>query len=129
MLYSDSSKSIDPKFRAAVERLHRLTVLARWLVVLLLWMTVGVFSLWSLRYPISLLQQYFTWAAVRYGLINNPWAAVGLATCIGMTVSVLVWQSKNILFGRSRSDQERLEKTVLRVCQQGKSHPLWKWIH
>jgi hypothetical protein len=125
---TDSDAVKDPKFQMAVERLHRLTVLMRWAVVLALWLTLGVFSLWRLSYPISLLQQYFTWAAVRHGLMNDFIAAIGLSTCIGITVAVLVWQSRNILFGRSRADQARLEQTVFKVRRQGKSHPLWKWI-
>ncbi len=122
------SDSLDPKFQAAVERLHRLTVLMRWITVLGLWLTIGALSLWAMQYPISLLQQHFTWAAVRYGLAYNFFPAVGLGLCVGFTVSTLVWQSKTILLGRSKSEQRRLERTVVKIQQQGKSHPLWKWI-
>ncbi len=120
--------SSDPKFRSAVQRLHRVTIYGRWLFVLGLWLTVGSFSLWGLRYPISLLRDYFTWAALRYGLAYHPIAAIGLGLCIGMTVSVLVWQSRNILFGLPRAEQQRLEKMVLKIHQQGVSHPLWRWV-
>jgi hypothetical protein len=124
----NQSDSLDPKFKAAIERLHRLTILMRWSVVLGLWLTIGLLSLWGLRYPISLLQQYFTWAAVRYGLAYNLLPAIGLGLCLGFTVSTLIWQSKTILFGRSKSEQRRLERTVIKVQQQGRRHPLWKWI-
>jgi hypothetical protein len=119
---------LDPKFQAAVQRLHQLTVLGRWLVVIGMWLTVGALSLWGLRYPISLMRDYFTWAALRHGLANNLLSTLGLALCIGMTLSVLVWQSRNILFGLPLNEQKNLEQRVLKIWQQGKSHPLWKWI-
>lgn len=122
------SPNLDPKFQAAVQRLHQLTVLGRWLVVIGLWCTIGALSLWGLRYPISLMQEYFTWAALRHGLANNLPSTIGLALCIGMTLSVLVWQSRNILFGLPPNEQKQLEQKVLKIWQQGKSHPLWKWI-
>ncbi|MBW4444412.1 MAG: hypothetical protein KME10_24970 [Plectolyngbya sp. WJT66-NPBG17] len=127
--FSDFSEvELDPKFQAAVQRLHRATVIGRWLVAIGLWSTIGALSLWGLRYPISLMLDYFTWAALRNGLISNLPATVGLGLCIGMTLSVLIWQSRNILFGLPIDEQRRLEKAVLRIRQQGQSHPLWKWI-
>lgn len=122
------SHTDDPSFQQQVQRLHRLTVYGRWLVAGLLWITIGPLSLWGLRYPIFLLREYFTWAAVRYGLYYNPLPALGLALCIGMTASVLVWQSRNILLGISNREQHRLEQQVYRIRQQGQSHPLWKWV-
>lgn len=119
---------LDPKFQAAVQRLHRATVIGRWLVVLGLWVTIGGWSLWSLQYSISLMLDYFTWAALRNGLISNMPATLGLGLCIGMTLSVLIWQSRNILFGLPIDEQRRLEKSVLKIRAQGQTHPLWKWI-
>lgn len=118
----------DAAFRQDVERLHRLTVMARWLVVAGLWITIGAFSLWSLRYPISLMHEYFTWASLRYGLAFNPVPAVGLALCIGMTVATLLWQSRNILLGLPERERKRLEQQVHKIYQQGASHPLWKLV-
>lgn len=116
------------EFKAEVERLHRMTVYSRWLVVVLLWLTIGMLSLWGLRYPISLIRDYFTWAAVRYGLAYHPIAAVGLGTCVGMTIAVLIWQSRNILWGLPKAEQQQLERQVLRIRQQGPSHPLWRFV-
>ena len=113
---------------ADVERLHQVTVCSRWLVVIVLWSTVGLFSLWGLRSSISLWLDYFTWAALRYGLAYHRWATVGLSTCVGSTLAVLVWQSRNILFGRSAKEQQRLIQQALRIRQQGGSHPLWNWV-
>lgn len=118
----------DPEFQAAVQRLHALTVYGRWAVLGVLWLTIGTLSLWGMRDAIVLMQEYFTWAALRHGLIRHPLSTLGLGICIGLTLGVLIWQSRNILFGVSKADQQRLEKMVLRIHQQGKSHPLWKWI-
>ncbi|MBD2359983.1 MULTISPECIES: hypothetical protein [unclassified Anabaena] len=111
-----------------VQKLHQLTVYGRWLFVGFLWLTIAPLCLWNLRSEISLWQQYFTWAAVRYGLFYHPLSAIGLAFCIGMTTSVLVWQSRNILLGLPRQEQQRLEKQVFQIRQQGPTHPLWKWV-
>ena len=119
----------DPNFQAVVQRLHKLTVYGRWLTVLGLWLTVGSVSLWSLRYPISLLRDYFTWAAVRWALVFQPLPALGLGLCVAMTIAVLVWQSRNILVGLPRLERQRLEKQVLKIREQGSSHPLWKWVY
>jgi hypothetical protein len=118
----------DPSFAQQVQKLHRLTVYGRWLFCLFLWLTLAPISLWCLREEIVLWRQYFTWVAVRYGLFYHPFSTIGLAFCIGMTVAVLVWQSRNILMGLPQQEQQRLEKQVCRIRQQGSSHPLWKWI-
>lgn len=117
----------DTKLRQEVERLHRLTVQGRWLVVAVLWLTIGSFSLWGLRYPISLLQEHFTWAAVRYGLVFNRLPAFGLIVCTVMTISALLWQSR-LWFGVPPREQQRLQQQVCRIRQQGPRHPLWRFV-
>lgn len=119
----------DPTFQAAVQRLHNLTVCGRWLTVLGLWLTVGSLSLWNLRYPISLLQDYFTWAAVRWAIVFQPLPALGLGFCVAMMIAVLVWQSRNILVGLPKLERQRLEKQVFKIREQGSTHPLWKWVY
>lgn len=118
----------DPKFQQQVQKLHQITVYSRWLFVGLLWLTIAPVSLWSLRSEIALLKQYFTWAAVRFALYYRPLPTFGLALCIGMTISVLVWQSRNILLGLPADEQKRLEQQVSKIRQQGSTHPLWKWV-
>lgn len=117
-----------PTFAGQVQRLHRLTVYGRWLVVGILWMSVGSLSLWGLRYPISLWLEYFTWSAVRYGLFYNWLPTIGLSLCIGMTAAVLIWQSRNILLGMPADERRRLEQQVHQIRKQGPSHPLWKLV-
>jgi len=119
---------MESDFCEQVERLHQFTVYMRWSVVLLLWLTVGLVSLWGFRYEVELLKEHFTWAALRYGIIFNRLPSLGLALCIGATLSVLYWQTGNIVWGRSPKWQKRLEKQVLRIRQQGQAHPLWHWV-
>lgn len=111
-----------------MERLHRLSVYGRWSLIIILWAVLGTFSLWLLRHEIVMLRRNFTWAALRYGLAFNPFASFGLIACIGPTVGMLLWQSRNILFGLPQPEIQRLEKQVRRLRQQGPSHPLWKWV-
>jgi hypothetical protein len=119
---------LDPTFKQQVQKLHQLIIYGRWLVVGCLWLSIGFLSLWGLRSEIALWQQYFTWVALQYGLYYNPLPTFGLAVCIGMTISVIVWQSRNMLLGLPPRQQKRLEQQVQQIRQQGTSHPLWKWI-
>lgn len=118
----------DPLFQQQIERLHRLTVYGRWSIVALLWISLAPICLWQLRAEIALWQDYFTWTAVRYTIAYNRLPTLGLAFCIGATLAVLVWQSRTILLGVAPEDAQRLGKQVLKIRQQGKSHPLWKWV-
>lgn len=126
---SEEIDNSDPNFQLQVQRLYQLTVYSRWLFVGLLWASVGTWSIWGLRKEINLWLQHFTWVAVNYGLSYNPLSTLGLSVCIAMTLSILIWQSRNILFGISPSEKKRLEMQVMRIRQQGKSHPLWKWVN
>ncbi|MBE9041635.1 hypothetical protein IQ235_12675 [Oscillatoriales cyanobacterium LEGE 11467] len=111
-----------------IERLHRLTVYARWAIVSVLWMSLGLWSLWALRREIALWLEHFTWVAVWYALRAHPISGFGLFFCTGMTLSVLIWQSRNILWGLPKSEQLSLARQVRRIRETGPSHPLWKWV-
>ena len=119
---------LDSAFTQQIQKLHQLTVYGRWLFAGCLWLMIAPVCLWDLRVEISLLQQYFTWVGLRYALIFHPLSALGLSFCISVTTSVLVWQSRNILWGLPLAEQEKLKKQVYRIRQQGYSHPLWKWV-
>ena len=121
-------QSSDPVFQGQVQRLYQLTVYSRWLLIAFVWSTILPASLWSLRMEIELWQEYFTFAAVRYGLASHPFATLGLAFSIGIMLAVLIWQSRNILFGLSSEEKKRLGSQVCRIRQQGSNHPLWKWV-
>lgn len=118
----------DPTFQEQVDRLQQVLVTGRWLGVIGLWATVGVLSLWSLRHEIPLWFDYFTWVAVRYGLAYHRLAAIGLGLCVGITLVMLLRQSRTLLVGRPQQEQRRLEQQVLRIRQQGPSHPLWQQV-
>jgi hypothetical protein len=119
---------LDPIFKNQMVNLYRLQVYGRWSVIGLLWLTVGAYSLWQLRYPISLIQEQFTWAAVKYGLIFQPLPAFGLCLCVGVMTGTLVWQSRNMLWGIPKKERQQLIKQVSEIRKQGDSHPLWKWV-
>ena len=119
---------LDPIFKNQIDHLYCLNVCGRWIVITLLWLTVGAYSLWELRYPISLIQEDFTWAAVKYGLIFQPIPALGLCLCVGMMTGTLVWQSRNIIWGLPKQEQQRLIQQVGNIRKQGSSHPLWKFV-
>lgn len=118
----------DRTFQIEVQRLHKLTVYGRWLTVIFLWISIGSFSIWGLRDEIALWIENFTWAAVRYGLSFHLWPTLGLGLCLGMTLGVLTWQSRNIVRGLPLREKQGLEQQVRRIRQQGPSHPLWKWV-
>jgi hypothetical protein len=125
---ADPTIELDPVFKNQVARLYRVTVYTRWIVIGLLWLTVGAYSLWELRAQIGLIQEDFTWAAVKYGLAFQPVPAFGLCLCIAMMTSTLVWQSRNQLWGLPKKEQQQLIERVGKIRKQGSSHPLWKLV-
>jgi hypothetical protein len=119
------------KDSAYEDQLHRLRdVMMRrwWTIAAALWLVVAPLCLWQLRPEIALLRQYFTWTAVRYGLAYNRLAALGLGLCIGITVALLMAESRHILFGLSGSERRRLSQQLSRIQQKGPSHPLWRRV-
>jgi len=117
-------EALSPQLR----RLHEISVCGRWLFVGLCWLLLAPWSLWSLREGLELAWERFTWATIHYHLGAHPWATLGLAFCVGSTAAVLVWQSRNILFGLSRHDLRRLERQLERIHRLGRRHPLWRWL-
>jgi hypothetical protein len=125
---SDINGTLDPQLVNQMQKLHQLTVYGRWFFVLLLWLSIAPWSLWSLRSEIFLGRDYFTWVLVRYAIVYNRLPIFALGFCVAMTTAVLVWQSRNILFGLPKAEKQRLQQQVIRISQQGQSHPLWKFI-
>ena len=111
-----------------IERLYQVTIYARWSLVIVCWLTLGIFGIWGLREEIALLQQYFTWAAVRYAIVYNRISALCLSFCIGMTAAVLIRQSQHLLQGFSEKEKYRLEQQVKKIRAVGSRHLLWKWV-
>ncbi len=125
---SDLEASLDPQLVNQMQKLHQLTVYGRWFFVIFLWLSIAPWSLWKLRAEIALGQDYFTWVLVRYTIVYNRLPIFALGFCVAMTTAVLVWQSRNILFGLPKTEKQRLLQQVIKISQQGKSHPLWKFI-
>lgn len=116
---------LDPDLRQAVLRLHGWEQRRRWYVLLLLWLIVVPICLLLLRYPLSLLVDYFTWSGLRYGLAFNPKPASGLLVTLLLTVTSLLSRWFYHVFGLSGAEIRRLEKRVLRIRARGKQDPLW----
>lgn len=108
-----------------LEKLLAIYTYLRWLVVLGLWLTIGVSSLWALREDISLWLSYFTWSAVRTALRATPLPFMGLGVCVGTTLGVLIWQSTYILFGFSPQQRQAFNRHLAIIAKWDKSHP---WI-
>lgn len=109
-------------------RLHQVQTWGRWLFNLSLWLTLGTFSIWSLREDISLWLEYFTWAAVRASLQYNRLGFFGLGFCVANTLSTLIWQSWHILRGLSVAERAALSQQISKISAQGEKHPLWRWV-
>lgn len=111
-----------------IERLLTVQTRQRWLVNTLVWLTVGTASIWCLHEDIALWQEFFTWSAVRISLQNNRLAFLGLGLCLSMTLSTLVWQSWQILWGVGKSEHRQLRKEVAEILATGENHPLWRSV-
>ncbi len=118
----------DSDFQEELVRLHRLSVRGRWAIIGILWLIFIPLSVWIMRDDIRLMREHFTWASLRYSLAFQPIASFGLVISSGLTLGVLLWQSRNILLGLSDHDLNILEKRLIRIRKQGKSHPLWTWV-
>lgn len=121
--------TVDPQHQRQIERLRVILLRRWWRTSVLLWLTVGSLSLWNLRGEWAMLRQYFTWTAVRYAVAYNRLAALGLGLCVGLTVALLVAESRHILFGLTRTEQQRLDRLHQDIHQQGPTHPLWPALH
>ena len=121
-------KSSDPNFAKKVRKFYQLTIYFRWILVIFSWLTFGIYGIWGLRSEINLWLEHFTWAAVRYGLAFNLIPTICLAFSVGLTVSVLVWQSRNILWGLPPKEKFDLERRVEKILAKGKRHFLYKWL-
>lgn len=122
-------KHVDPYLKKYVEKLYTLNLYGRWFFVILSWIILGSWGIWGLREYIPILQDYFTWTALRYAFHYNPVSTLCLSFCVGVTAAVLVWQSRNILAGGlALEEKRRLEKQAQAILKKGPSHPLWKWV-
>jgi len=81
-----------------------------------------------LRADIALWIEYFTWAAVRVAIRNDQLPFMGLGLCVAMTLSTLMRQSWDILYGISKQEYHSLVQQVQEIENQGRKHLLWQWV-
>jgi hypothetical protein len=122
------NRPTDPELHQAIERLYHLQVKGRWLFNGTTGIVLIPFSLWHLRYELQLWHEYFTWAALRYGLAFNLLATVGLLIPLALTTATLIWQSRNLLVGLPAQEVRRLEQQVQQIRTVGQGHWLWRWV-
>ena len=111
--------------KQAVLRLHNWEQRRRWQMVTLLWLLLLPVCLVLLRYPISLLLEYFTWSGLRYGLAFNPIPTAGLVLTLVLTLSSLLSQCFYGIYGLTSTEVRRLEKRARRIQARGQNSPLW----
>lgn len=115
-------------FEQKVSKLYMLSMYGRWALAILSWLTLGVYAVWSLQEEIAICLDYFTWAAVYYGLHFNFLPTLCLAFCMGTTLTVAWRQIHDLIWGLPKTEKRQLEKQVRKIMSKGKSHFLWKWI-
>lgn len=119
----------DPlKLEPKIQKIYRINLYLKWITVLIFWLSFGLFGMWELREEIALWQQYFTWSALRYALVYHRLAAIALSICIGLTVGLLITQSRDLLWGISDQEKYRLQQEIDKICAKGKSHPFYKFL-
>lgn len=113
-----------------IERLFRLNIYGRWILVALSWLLIFPWGLWQMRETIFLCYEKCTWATIRIGMEFTPWGALAISFCIAFTTSVLVWQSIYILRGGLSPRQKYyLSQQVEKIKNQGEKHWLYFWLY
>ena len=113
----------------AARRLLRLYHGGSFVFLGLLWLLVGIPSLWALRADLLRLWQHFTWTGLRYALFYRPsWPTFGLLLCVSFTVGILVAQSRYELFGLYPFERQMLEQQSRWILSLPAWHPLRRWL-
>ncbi len=98
-------------------------------LLVLVWLVIGIPSLFALRDHIRRLLEYFTWTAVKYMLFYKPGlASLGLLFCVAVTLYVLLTQSRLEVFGLFESERDSLDFVVSRIQRLRSNHPLRRWL-
>ncbi|MGY2838211.1 hypothetical protein ACVWZI_000497 [Thermostichus sp. OS-CIW-28] len=113
----------------AAKRLLRLYHGGSFIFLGLLWLVVGIPSLWALRADIARLWDYFTWTGLRYALFHRPgWPTLGLLLCVSFTMGILIAQSRYELFGLYPVERLMLEQQSRWILSLPVWHPLRRWL-
>ncbi|WP_017305537.1 hypothetical protein [Spirulina subsalsa] len=102
--------STDPDVQVQVQRLQQLMIYGRWLFVGGCWLIIAPIALLFLQEEISLLQDHFTWATIRYSLEFNPIPSFSIGFCLAITVAVIVGQVTKKVLGLSPREKYQLEQ-------------------
>lgn len=119
----------DPLLAQQVAKLQQLEVWRRWISMLLMWLTLGSWSLWELRESIVILREYFSWSGVVYGGYFHLGGGCGLLFCVLSTCSSLVWQIGHFFGQLSAKERHQLEVRVQQIQASKKENWLWRWIN
>jgi hypothetical protein len=122
---AEKAQGVEPE----IEYLRQHMMRNWWWLCLALWLTIGALSLWGLRADLRLLSEYFTWAAVKFMLVYNRAAAMGLGLCFGLTLALLYAESRHILWGLSKIERLQLTHRLEKIREQGPSHPQWGVVY
>jgi hypothetical protein len=122
---SSSVQSLSP----AARRLLRLYHGGSFIFLGLLWLLIGIPSLWALRVDLGRLLNYFTWTGLRYALFYRPgWPTLGLLLCVSFTMGILIAQSRYELFGLYPMERIMLEQQSRWILAFPVRHPLRRWL-
>jgi hypothetical protein len=119
----------DARLDFQVAKLRRVDAWLRWLGVVLVWLTLGVWSCWEMRESLKLLSEYLSLTGVQYSVFHHLiGGGGGLIFCVSLTISSVFWQIGQSFIGLSARDRQRLENRVQKIVDRGNKHPLWRWI-
>jgi hypothetical protein len=112
-----------------VAKLRRVDMFLRWLLVLILWLTLGVWSCWEMRESLLQLTEYLSLTGLKYSLFFHLWGGGGgLILCLSLTVSSMLWQIGQSFWRLSPRERQMLETRVQKIQELGTKHPFWRWI-
>lgn len=119
----------NPLLSQQIAKLHQLEVWRRWLSMLLMWLTLGSWSLWDVRESIVILREYFSWPGILYGFYFHLGGGCGLLFCLLSTCSSLLWQISHSAGQLSAKERYQLEVRVRQIQARGQDNWLWRWIN
>ncbi|NJN76695.1 MAG: hypothetical protein HC796_11645 [Synechococcaceae cyanobacterium RL_1_2] len=111
----------------AAFRLYQLKIRGRWLVAVMLWLTLGLSGLWGLQIEIARSLHFFTWASLKYLFAFRPLPSLQVILCLALSSSILVRQSVDIIWGLTSKESYRLEQASIKIMEQP-HHWLYRWF-
>lgn len=95
----------------------------------LVWLVMGIPSLWALREDLLRLVRYFTWTGLRFSLLYKPsWPSFGILFCLIFTLYVLMSQSRYEVLGLMDTERQLLETVAVRLRRLPQHHYLRRYF-